>query len=1102
MKKIFRKFWGVGLAVALLGTLMISTPTAQAAITGYYSPVASYANLPGGLIGGVAANLQNICANTTRINDFAVAGDGKTMYAATTTTAGGPFETTCGALKSTDGGRTWSQLFIENSFTFNTDRVAVAPDDPDIVAYLDITNKGVAVSINGGATFSVTSGILTSNLGGDAANVTAIAIAPKTTIEGNVVSIIAVTGSSTLHPHSAGAALYYYTLNSTGMFAIWRDAMSDAPIAGQNYNAVADTVFNAIAFTPSFAGNFIAYVIGNNAAHQANLHVVSFNNNQWDTGVASFSQYNAANCAIFANVTPAIAMPGHVITRSNIVFDPDYSLDDEMTRNACISFGFAGAELGYVIRLRDNAMPVFTLLSNNTMTGPTPTPAIWGLALNSDGSKLVAAAANSSTTWTLSNSLTVSSAMAIWTPSRTVKRSGGGSVTGVSGGDRMVIVYGAKGLFLSRAGNQEGAFALSTDDGYTFNDISLVRTTLSIIDDHAVATDGIKRYVVSHAGHTSVFYWDGTYWERVLTLFNNNGCIIKASPNNFNVVYLAEKPTGIILYSDTSGTVNWQARTSPVPVSSMADMEIQDDTILWVATNVAAGGAVTKLSNTGTIWPTGPPYYNVLYPGVNVNSITLVGPDKVIAGYNDGHIAYTNNGMTWDKSLLALPYANSVWGTAADLANGSIIYATTSNTSDQSVWTWTIGTSSQWGSPVNGPGTPVFSLGLGGNYSSQDIAIYSGCLYYIAANVNSTVIARALMPALNRPNIDEYGIIISGSPGVGITYASATRQPDVLKFSADPSSPGNKIWFTDAYGAGVPRLNQIITLTDVLAVTAPTLENKSGPLVQVNKQTGSAYNFTISWTRPDGALGYEVQISGDSAFNNIYADVLVMDNSNYPHVTVGPTGANITFNYQPGETFFFRVRVISPFYSQWSTAGSLNVQPIQASVPGLATPVIDGTVSVLKPGFSWSVMSGATEYHFQLATDANFTNIIQDSLVPGDVGAGVELTAPLVDGTQYFWHVQVSKPVVGDWSTVGNFIVRLPPPSTPPVTITQTSEPSIILTTTQTTTSITISVINIENAGDTSYIWAIIGIGAALVIAALVMILITIKSKSNQSKTK
>jgi hypothetical protein len=177
------------------------------------------------------------------------------------------------------------------------------------------------------------------------------------------------------------------------------------------------------------------------------------------------------------------------------------------------------------------------------------------------------------------------------------------------------------------------------------------------------------------------------------------------------------------------------------------------------------------------------------------------------------------------------------------------------------------------------------------------------------------------------------------------------------------------------------------------------------------------------------------------------------------------------------------------FYSQWSAVYILEVQPAPPPVPELNSPANGGAANSLKPGFSWSVMSGEAPqsgitmtYTFQLATDAEFSTASMVYTTTTTV-AGLNLPVSLVDGTQYFWRVRTTTSVEGDWSTVANFIVNIGATS-PPVTVTQTN-----VTLTQTNppqTSVTLT--STDNVVNPSYIWAIIIIGAVLVIAIIVLI--------------
>jgi len=170
---------------------------------------------------------------------------------------------------------------------------------------------------------------------------------------------------------------------------------------------------------------------------------------------------------------------------------------------------------------------------------------------------------------------------------------------------------------------------------------------------------------------------------------------------------------------------------------------------------------------------------------------------------------------------------------------------------------------------------------------------------------------------------------------VGATTANVI--PDVLKVST-----GNQLWLIDITG-GVPATDRILTFTDTLA-TAAAIPALTGPaneaVIPVNGQTGVAYNQTLSWAPASLASGYQVQIAYDTTFLQLAVPTmnLAFAQGVIPGLpvnwVVGPTAvAPGIINYQPGQTFYWRVRTSVPFFSQWSEMRSFNVQSLAAVAP-------------------------------------------------------------------------------------------------------------------------------------------------------------------------
>jgi len=132
--------------------------------------------------------------------------------------------------KSTDTGVSWTSIATDN----DTDLVAVAPDDSDIVAYADTSTKLVYVTINGGSTWGSLSTIVeTGGTGVD--NILDIAVSP----ESAGTHYVAVAGDG----GSAGNVWYF---NIGAAAPVWKDTED---LLGFQ----ADDLCGAVEFSPNFA---------------------------------------------------------------------------------------------------------------------------------------------------------------------------------------------------------------------------------------------------------------------------------------------------------------------------------------------------------------------------------------------------------------------------------------------------------------------------------------------------------------------------------------------------------------------------------------------------------------------------------------------------------------------------------------------------------------------------------------------------------------------------------------------------------------------------------------------------------------------------------
>ena len=94
--------------------------------------------------------------------------------------------------------------------------------------------------------------------------------------------------------------------------------------------------------------------------------------------------------------------------------------------------------------------------------------------------------------------------------------------------------------------------------------------------------------------------------------------------------------------------------------------------------------------------------------------------------------------------------------------------------------------------------------------------------------------------------------------------------------------------------------------------------------------------------------------------------------------------------------------------------------------PTLYLPTNGSIITISKPAFDWSDVSGAAEYRIQVDTDNNFGSPDIDTTVSLSSYTSI---VDLVSGETYYWHVKTkdSFNTWGGWSSSPNFTVILPP---------------------------------------------------------------------------
>jgi hypothetical protein len=187
-------------------------------------------------------------------------------------------------------------------------------------------------------------------------------------------------------------------------------------------------------------------------------------------------------------------------------------------------------------------------------------------------------------------------------------------------------------------------------------------------------------------------------------------------------------------------------------------------------------------------------------------------------------------------------------------------------------------------------------------------------------------------------------------------------------------------------------------------------------------------------TTASGTPIYTFEVATDAAFNNI-----VFSNANVPQGNGGQT--SVTIPTMSGNTYYWRSRVTTGSVTgPNSTVHAFTIGPqptVQTPLPWLPPPNgVTGSPTVLTVvNAQTSGPVGAIVYRFQVADSPTFTNIVFDSTIAEQTGAGtggpqtsIVVTPGLTSGATYYWRVQAIDSldnITTPFSTVNAFRVPI-----------------------------------------------------------------------------
>ncbi len=166
----------------------------------------------------------------------------------------------------------------------------------------------------------------------------------------------------------------------------------------------------------------------------------------------------------------------------------------------------------------------------------------------------------------------------------------------------------------------------------------------------------------------------------------------------------------------------------------------------------------------------------------------------------------------------------------------------------------------------------------------------------------------------------------------------------------------------------------------------------------------SCTGFTVNWTAVSGAGSYELDVATNPGFT-----VFVSGYNGFPTTGTSEAVSGLLVN----NTYYVRVRAVG-------SCGIGNNSPSQ-SVITLGTPAVPTiqpatAINCNQFNANWSLVSGATEYHLDVATDAGFSIIVPgyNNLNVGNVST--QAVTGLAAGVSYYYRVRA----VNSCGTSGN----------------------------------------------------------------------------------
>jgi len=959
----------------------------------------------------------NAVVSPSEISAFVLGSDDETFYAIDI-----PHKK---VYKSTDGGITWENTLEsaleDEGATLSVWDIAVAPDDPGLVAVVADNRTRVYVSHNGGKKWDA---ISMPSLGGTL--ISDIAISKE---YGSGSRDIAM---GTRNPDGSPNGNVW--VMELAPFATWKSAGLNADVS-------------SIAFSPGYGSDRTILAIASNStgSYLCVRHRVG------DTWVevippVEISEVSGNSPKEDQIIVSDLALASEDYSKDRWIVYAGYYSETDVDDAYRIKYEKGGAE---VSRLKIKQGDKVSLASIDYSSGKLMAGEVLGEA--DSASALIHICSNPEErvpTWKEPTKPPTGGAISgranaqiVWSPNGRQLYCGTSTNHVESAADWIDMTLPA-GPWRGEACD-ESAFSvsISKDSGDTWNQLSFIDTQMRRLCDYAlsVATEDTETvyylYLASvSSGFASIWQNEsktletlGKTWQRVLCFDNKtNDIILRLSTKEGKQrLFLAVRDTddARYFYKDDQGEWHWKEVWD---CPHITDLAVVNNEKFYILDGNLVNICAWNEKMWGGIWEWQRDIDTGLLSGyiiaISSKNYVFVAEDED----GEGKIAYSTNGGVTFKLTEIVPEPGNMQVTLDDeFDTNRFIYAT-SDSDLSKIYRWTVEGSTSWKDLK--PPHPSF----------HSLAHKGGALY--GAYGNRQGVARTLIPHLETVTPSDWDSLTAGLVS-GTVFKSGTLRA--------LSNKAVDLWAIDDRDYDFKaKMGCLWVYSDTFVLQTPWPTSPAlGEFITCDPCNCQPVIFCFQWRKLPSAEKYELWLARDEKFDAIIATEENITPADSENPAWCPPANWLVLVC--GRTYYWKVRACQStegetIHSRWSPPMSFTVKECSLTQQGVHTaPILkvpsSGNQDVSRsPGFSWVGFPGTEKYEFILARDASLSQIVIKEQVPT---SAYQYSDTLDWGTTYFWQVKAvapvpSEPAINTFTVMSEPRVAPPPAAKPPLPVT------------------------------------------------------------------